>query len=126
MCIRDRAWRIEVNQLVVMPVEQIAKILDRLGQIEAPAESGHLAEAMGVAKREVDRVERAEAAPVRDHAGMAVLVPHQRQHFVEQIPFILQVPVQAVARMAPKAVEAFLIDAVHAIQLHVTPLDLVA
>ncbi len=81
---------------------------------------------MRVAEREIDGVKRAEATAVGDHAGVIVLVPHQRQHFMPQIIFVLLMPAQPILRLIPKAVETFLIDAVHAVELQMAPFDFLA
>ena len=54
---------IEVNLFVVMAVEQIVEVLDRLGQIETTAQRHHLVKHLRMTKGEVDRMERSKLQP---------------------------------------------------------------
>lgn len=114
-----------VDGVVVIAVEQVAEVFHAKRQIVAAGEGGHLAEQVGVAEGDVDGVVRAQAAAVRDGAGMRVFRSHQREHFVQDVFLELDVAPDAFGRMAPEAIEGFVVDAVQAEQLQVSGLDLV-
>ena len=92
-----------------------------------PEKATTLSTDVGMAKREVRRVVRAERGAERRHAARALRPrPHERDDLVVEVVVVLVVPADPLGRMPVLRVEALGIDAVHAGELNRTLLDEVA
>ena len=111
---KEVAGGVEIDRFVVVAVEKIAKVLNAAGQVVATAERDEFREAVGMPKRDVGRVIRAEAASERRDVGTGVDPTAEVENFVENISLVALVVVDPFSRMSPPAVEAVVVNAVEA------------
>lgn len=103
---QDMRGRVEVDVLVVIPVEQISDMLDLQRQNVATRKGDELAEEMRMAEHQIGRLERAETAAHRDRAIVRIDRRHQRRHLVQQVVLEYSVAVDVIGGMAAASVEA--------------------
>src|ERR1035441_7977671 len=99
---------IEVRVLAVPAVEEA---LD----VERAAHGDAAGDLVGMAEGEVHGMVSAKAAAGHDGARSPILVPHQRQHVIQDVALVLQMPLYAPVGMRPLVVPAFAVYAIDAI-----------
>src|SRR5277367_5285891 len=103
-------WNVEINILIVIAVQETAKI-------EGAAHGKKSGELVGMTERNVDCLVSAKAATQGNPLLVPVLVAHQRQHFVGDITFVGHVPGNAPARRHITVVPTLAVNRVQAVKL---------
>src|SRR5208337_4443044 len=104
---------VEVHILAVPAIEEA---LD----VERAAHRYAASDFVRMAKREVGSVISAETAAGNDGARSPVLVPHQRQHVVNDVALVLKMALQAPIRMRALVVPAFAVHSIDAVDLELS------
>ncbi len=120
-------------------VVQVGQVVDRVGEVavvveitveerpdvERPAQAEAVADEVGVAQGEVDRVVAAEAGAGQAHPAVAGLAHGVGQDVVEDDILVGEVGPDAVGRVDGLVIPALLVDAVGAVDLDPAGVDLV-
>ena len=112
MARHDRAQRV-----VVEAVEERVEIADVQREIVASAEGEHALEMFRMAQRDGHGVIRAEAAAVRRERRARIQLRGKGEHLLDDVALVSQVPRDALLGRFFKAVEALLVEAIHADEL---------
>jgi hypothetical protein len=120
------AGHIEIDVLVAVPVEEVFEMFEANREVVAPAEADDFVEEEGVFEGEVGSVPGAEAASRGDDGGVGVLKLDKGEDFGQHIFLIFKVAEDAFGRVEVFGIEAFFIDAVEAVDLDLTGIDLPA
>src|SRR6185503_1526113 len=109
---------IVVDILVPVAVEKVVEMRHVGGEIIAPAEPYYFVENGRIFKSYVGRMIGAQAAACRHQGRGSILLMHQRDHFPQDILFILEMTKDPMGWEDVPGIEAFFIDAVQAIYLY--------
>src|SRR5262245_40199192 len=110
LVVEEVAGVVEVDRFVVVTVREPAEVAQA-------AHAQNAADLMGVAQAEVEGVVAAEAGAGGDQERVRVLTAAERQHFLDQAAVVLVVPPGALGGVAPAAIPALAVEAVHAVEL---------
>src|SRR6202000_2426822 len=107
---------IEVNILVVIPLEEIP-------QIECAGHRKHAGKNIRMAQRYVERVVAAKAAAKRDQMRVAVLLADEWHHFVDEVIIKLHMARNAPPRRHAPVVPALVVNGIDTIKLQMAAID---
>ena len=92
---KEMGWHVEIDVLVVVTFEKVRESSDVQCEVITPREGRKLAKEMRVSHGNVHGMVGAEAATVRHDAWVRVLQTHEREDLVEDVFFVLPVPLDA-------------------------------
>src|SRR5512135_3204703 len=107
----------EVDRVLVMPVEETPVVADLGGQVVTAAQPDDLPELVGVPERDIHGVVRAEAASVRDREGVRIIVLREGEDLLQDVSLELAVPRDPIRGPAPSTIDALGVHAIDAEQL---------